>query len=288
MNYKSYAKINLFLDIVSRLKNGYHGIESLFCEIDLYDEIDYEKNHLMKVRVIDESKVLPEENLLKKASDHFIRKLKKIPFGIDFHIKKNIPIGGGLGGGSSNAAAVLKILNNFWETKFTDKTLEKIGSSIGADVPFFIKGGLQQVGGIGDRLKPLNTIGPEIYLLMLMPKISIPTKMAYGLIDRSGLAKNEKRFRLKYSNMIKGFKKSDQNLIISNFYNKFEEVIFSEYDEFLIIKKEIMNSGAKAAFMSGSGSTMFGAFTTKSLLNEGLNRLFQKGYKCRQVMLKFK
>ena len=114
MIYKSYAKLNIFLDVVTRYKNTYHGIKSIFCQISLCDVIDYRPNDLKVVRVFDSKGVLPEDNLLTKAADSFSRFTGRIPRGIDFHIEKNIPMGGGLGGGSSNAAAVLNILNKYW------------------------------------------------------------------------------------------------------------------------------------------------------------------------------
>ncbi len=124
--FYSFAKLNFFLNIAGIYKNSYHRIKSIFCEIDLADTIEYEKNNLTKIRIFDKSNILPEDNLLLKASNRFIENIKKIPFGIDFYIEKKIPIGGGLGGGSSNAAAVLKILNRVWNINFSNRKLEKI------------------------------------------------------------------------------------------------------------------------------------------------------------------
>jgi 4-diphosphocytidyl-2-C-methyl-D-erythritol kinase len=288
MNYSSHAKINIFLDVISIKSNGYHGIRSLFSEVDLCDRIVCEKNDLGLIRIIDQKNILPEDNLLKKASEKFIDHIKELPFGVDFHIEKNIPIGGGMGGGSSNAAAVLKILNEIWGANLSDKTIEKIGSKIGSDVPFFVKGGIQEVYGTGEKLKKIKTDFDGFKMIMIIPTFSVSTKIAYGLIDKAGIAVNQMDNEKKYKNIISGFKHNDHEKIIDNIYNKFEEVIFRENKELGEIKQDVINTKARISFMSGSGSTMIGIYDNTAEMEGGLEQLCKKGYNCRQIMLKFK
>lgn len=277
-SYKSYAKINIFLDVISKLNNGYHNIRSIFTEISLADIIEVKKNELYQLRYIDKKKILPEDNLLKKAGDLFCKYIKSIPSGLDFYLDKNIPIGGGLGGGSSNAALILKLLNNYCDTNFTYNKLQKIGASIGADVPFFIKGGTQQVTGFGQKLKDIKTLPLKLNIALVIPDFSVSTKVAYDLIDEYKQCNDSKINKNKFNNLIKGLKTNDYKLIINNIYNKFELVISKEYPQLKIIQKAIMDSNADAAFMTGSGSTMIGIYDSESKLNNGSNILKNQGY----------
>lgn len=277
--FYSYAKLNFFLNITDIYKNSYHKIKSLFTEIDLCDIIEYEKNSLNKIRVFDKNNLLPEDNLLVSASNKFIESIKKIPFGIDFHIEKRIPIGGGLGGGSSNAASVLKILNRVWHINWGNKKLKKISKKIGADVSFFIEGGIQFVSGIGDITRKINTKNKiDIPILLVIPDIKISTIDAYKMIDESFLVSESYSEKKSLKDLISGFKDCNIELIIKNIYNKFEKVIFNKYREFNKIKKDIMDSGAINSFMSGSGSTMVGIYNNHSLLQKGYEFLKNKGY----------
>ena len=290
MEYKSHAKINLFLDVISRLENGYHEIKSVFSEIDLHDIIVYNKNDTDKIKVTDDKNILPDENLLTKAAKIFIENIESIPFGMDFHVIKNIPIGGGLGGGSSNAAAVLKILNKEWNINFSNEKLEIIASKIGADVPFFIRGGLQEVSGIGEVLQSINVYNFNLNLLMIIPEKGISTKRAYEMIDLAGLARIDNENTMRYDNLVSGLLKSDTGLVTGNIYNKFEEVVFKEYEELVSIKEIFTESGAIVSFMSGSGSSMFGIYDSVSVMESAILRFSvgEKRYNSMPVNLNYK
>ncbi|HOV13171.1 MAG TPA: 4-(cytidine 5'-diphospho)-2-C-methyl-D-erythritol kinase [Spirochaetota bacterium] len=275
----SYGKINLFLDVVDLYKNGYHKINSVFMETKLFDVISFEKNDLGKIRVFDKSNTLPEENLLKKAADKLINLTGKTRFGVDFYIEKKIPIGGGMGGGSSNAASVLKILNSLWELKYSNKNLQNIGKSLGADVPFFINGGIQKVTGIGEILKPLKTPKIDLEILLVLPGISVSTPLAYKLIDSSNLCKKTYENNKKLKNLIEGLIKNNYKMIIENIYNKFETVVFKEYPMLEEIRDNIIKSGADKSFMSGSGSTMVGIYSDREKKDRALKYLNNLNYK---------
>ena len=288
-SYKSYSKINLFLDITSKLKNGYHSINSLFCEVSLNDEIDVKINEIGILRYFDKKNILPENNLLKKAGELFCSQIKKIPFGIDFHIDKNIPMGGGLGGGSSNAAAVLKILNSLWNVKFSNKKLMKMSKFLGADVPFFINGGLQKLNGIGDKIKQIKIKdkGFKLNLLLVFPNSSVSTKDAYELIDRFKLYSKSEFYDEKYNNIIYGFKNSNYPMITENIYNVFEEVVLNQYPEIRKVYLALINTKADKVFMTGSGSTLVGIYSDKEKINNAMNILSKSGHKSKEVSLIF-
>jgi 4-diphosphocytidyl-2-C-methyl-D-erythritol kinase len=283
---KSYAKINLFLDIVDIYKNGYHKINSLICETDLYDEISYRENALGEIRVFDESNVLPKDNILTKAANLFLSTISHNKIGVDFHIVKNIPIGGGMGGGSSNGAAVLKALNKIYETQQKKKKLEKLALKIGSDVPFFIRGGLQKVTGTGNILKKLElNIKPEITIVLTFPNVSVDTSKAYKIIDDYNLAKKEYKNIIKYKNIISGFLSNDFNKIVSNTYNKFESVIFKEYPEIENIYNLIKTTNPLTLFMSGSGSTLVSMFALNEEADKSIDVLYNNGIKAVKTKL---
>lgn len=286
MNHiKSFAKLNLFLNVTGVYKNGYHRIKSLFSLINLYDEIIYERNSLNKIRVLDEKNVLPNDNLLIKASNKLINYAGVIPFGVDFKIIKNIPIGGGLGGGSSNAAAVLKILNKLWHLRLKENQLCKIASTIGADVPFFITGNTKKVFGFGEILKNINNKINNLELILLIPQTKISTIEAYKEIDRLDL-NGENYFEKKsFKNLVKGIETNNYNLIVKNIYNKFEKAIFLSNSNLSKIKEQILSSGADASFMSGSGSTMVGIYNSPQSKDKGINYLKKMGHDIIEIKL---
>lgn len=282
----SYGKINLFLDITGCYKNGYHRIRSLFCETSLSDVLFFERNTVSRVRVFDKLNILPEDNLLKKAADKMEGIIKKIPFGVDFLIEKRIPIGGGMGGGSSNAATVLKVLNRIWNINFSEKKLQEIGKTLGADVPFFIKGGIQKVTGIGEILNPVSISNTNLNILLIIPDVSVSTLLAYRMIDKNNLSctsyENEKRLK----KLILGLRENDYNLITNNIFNKFEVVVFEEYPVLGKIKVDMIKSGADVSFMSGSGSTMVAIYNNRKKLEEGEGFLNRIGYKTIEIKLR--
>ena len=155
-NYTSNAKINLGLQVLNKREDGYHNLHSLFMEIDLADELSFRESSEFKLDLKGAILPLDENNLITKAYRLIRSKAEDVPSEYAIHLKKKIPIGGGLGGGSSNAATVLTTLNQLWELNLTEDELEKMSKSLGADVPFFIRGGIQLIEGIGDMLNPVD------------------------------------------------------------------------------------------------------------------------------------
>ncbi len=274
---KSFGKINLFLDVVGLYKNRYHKIKSLFIQSEIFDLIRVTNNDTNQIRVFTNVDIAPKDNLITKTANLFITSLGRMPFGVDFYLTKNIPIGGGMGGGSSNAATILKILNSIWKARYSHQKLEKIGKLLGADIPFFIRGGVQKVGGIGDILTPLKTKKVNLQMVLVKPTVSVFTQNAYQKIDDSNLSKESYQNNKKFKWLIEGLKEGNYDKIVSNIYNKFELVIFKEYPVLEDTKAQILNSGASVSFMSGSGSTMVGIYDTLQKKEQGMTYLKEVG-----------
>ncbi len=287
MIYKSYAKANIFLDVVTIYKNGYHGIKSIFIETNLYDTIEYSINTGKTIEVVEKENNLPADNLLTKAYSAFYRFSKRPQIGIHIDINKKIPIGGGMGGGSSNAAAVLKILNKENKNEFSNTELIKIAQTIGADVPYFIQSKTQKVFGYGELLSPIKTSMKNLNAVIVIPDNKIPTPDAYRYLDEMNLSYETYTAKKMFKNIIKGIQSNNIPLILNSLYNKFEIPIFKQCPALLHIKNEMLKTGLDAVLMSGSGSTMMGFAINNEKINKSIDILKGKGYKVQAVSFRF-
>ncbi|MFH1250208.1 MAG: 4-(cytidine 5'-diphospho)-2-C-methyl-D-erythritol kinase [bacterium] len=248
---ESNAKVNLCLRITDRLENGYHSISSLFQEIDLHDTLTFSEADVFSLSCNNDKIPCDSRNLCSIA----YQKMKSLaPDSGDWHIQlhKQIPVGAGLGGGSSNAATVLKFLNTHWNIKMSLSELVRIASQIGADVAFYLHGGTQLAEGIGDILTPLNL--PETFtLLLICPPIHISTPWAY---QQFNLTKRKTGY--KFRDLFESCR-----IHWELFENQFESVVFPAYPEIGAIKSRLHQAGAIYAGLSGSGSTVFGTFKNR-------------------------
>lgn len=250
MIYYAPAKINLSLDILKKRKDGYHELKMIMQTVSLYDEISIEKNN--KICIDSNKKNIPlnNKNLAWKAAELFFENTK-IKGGCSIYLKKNIPDGAGLGGGSSDAATVLLALNNIYETNLSNEKLIKISTKIGADVPFFIIKGTCLAEGIGEKLTKIeNNTNP--YILIYKPDFSISTKWAYENVNLN----NKPKYNIE--NIVKNLMKSDYKF--EGIFNYLEYVSISKYPEIETIKNKMKSLGATSSLMSGSGSSVFGIF----------------------------
>ena len=249
----SYAKVNVGLKILNKRPDGYHNISTIFQEIDLYDELIVSKNISGCQFSSNVNWLHNDQNNLCVIAYNHMKDLYDIK-GIDIILTKNISRGSGLGSGSSNAAAVLKSINKIYDLNVSDDDLIEIGSKIGADVPFFIKGGTQIGEGIGEKLIGLKSVIKGRYLIII-PGPTIDTKWAYShsknILDNGSLP-------TKFSDLLS--EKIINLDTIKFFENDFESVVFPTYPEIGAIKKDLFALGAKFASLSGSGSTVFGIF----------------------------
>lgn len=173
----SPAKLNLFLHIVGRLDNGYHQLQSVFQLIDLYDWLEFQLTAQDEIQLFGLESIDTKQNLIFKAAE-YLMPYRKIHLGVHIHIEKNIPMGAGLGGGSSNAATTLLVLNKLWQCGLSIEQLAQIAAKLGADVPFFIYGKNAWAEGIGDRLTPIDL--PQKQFIILKPDCFISTQYLFS------------------------------------------------------------------------------------------------------------
>jgi 4-diphosphocytidyl-2-C-methyl-D-erythritol kinase len=252
MRANAYAKINLTLEIIGKYMNGYHGIVSVFQQISLYDTITAEKTK--EGKVIRFNHDIEEDNTVRKAVLLFEKEIgKEIDVLID--VEKRIPEQAGLGGGSSDAATTLRILNILFNYPLSEEKLQKIGMRIGADVPFFFIGHTALVEGKGEKVQPIAA-NLHYYVLICLPPFGISTKLAYELSDKYRLWDKGKRSH----QIVSAIKRKKP--IEAYLYNHFEKIYEKEesFAKFIDFKKNVENLTNKKFHLSGSGSAIFALF----------------------------
>ena len=261
----AHAKVNLSLDVLGRRRNGYHELSMIMQEISLKDvvtikEIDDNNN---KVEISCSKKEVPtdEKNIVYSAFK-LLSKKYNIDKSISIFIEKNIPISGGLAGGSTDAAAVLKGLNQIWDLGLTKQELMDLGVEIGADVPFCIMGGTALSEGIGEKLTAITPFKDKL-LLLANPDIEVSTEYVYKNLDLKNL-----KDRPDIKKIISYIEQGDTRGLSRNMRNVLESVTIKKYSEIEDIKEKMMNHGALGSLMSGSGATVFGIFDNDETLNE--------------------
>jgi len=248
MKLKSYAKINLTLEILEKLPDNYHKIESIIQEIELHDVLYFKKNK--NITLYSEAEIpLDENNLIWKATEKMME-IYNIP-GLEVIIEKNIPIAAGLGGGSSNAATTLKAINRIYNLKLAKTELEKIAAQIGMDVPFFLHGRTALATNKGERIKPIKRL-PKTQLILIKPYYKISTKEIYQNYKQKN-SSDKTKLMLEHI--------SDLEKVKENLYNSFEDYLIEKYPEIRHIKQILIEKNIPS-LVSGSGPTIFG-FTDK-------------------------
>ena len=255
----SYSKVNIGLKVLSQRDDGYHNIYTIFQELNFGDSIDIEKRDC-GFKIIANVDWIPtnKSNICYKAYTEIKKEFSEVK-GIHIKIDKKIPIGSGLGGGSANAAALLKGIKNIYKLEVTESKLEEIGGEVGADVPFFIRGKTQLGEGIGDKLTQLPKAIIGTYLLVI-PKISIRTEWAYSVIKNRLINQNK---NAKFSSFI-----NEDYSSLQIFENDFEQIVIPAYPEIGAIKSKLLNLGARFASLSGSGSTVYGVYDDEASAKE--------------------
>jgi 4-diphosphocytidyl-2-C-methyl-D-erythritol kinase len=271
LELKANAKINLALAVKYKRDDGYHEVELIFQEIDFHDRIFLSKCDSIKFST--DSPILQDEssNLCVIAANLLVNEYN-LP-GLEINLEKNLPIGAGLGGGSSNAAAVLRGGLKLYGIDYSHDSLVKMATSIGADVPFFLIGGTAYGSGKGEILKSI-TLNSDYFILLVLPEISISTEWAYKNLNLTLTKKNdEHKFR--------GFRFQELDLLEfrSEFYNEFENVVFKQCPDLFLVKSELYDQGAVFASLSGSGSVLYGLFSSRSKVDKAREILSRK-YRC--------
>ncbi len=250
----SFAKINWFLRVVGKREDGYHELCTAFQTVSLFDTISFSDSEEISLTCDDPQIPLSDANLIIKSARALTSRfgLKK---GASIHLEKRIPFPGGLGGGSSNAAITLLGLSCLWNLRVSGAELAEIGSSIGADVPFFLTGGTALGTGSGTQISPSREI-EEKYIAIITPKVQIKTAKAFSELQRSRLTKNGVKSILQICCDDAERLESGQ----LKYFNDFENTIFKSHPEVRMVKKQLLDLGASKALLSGSGASVFGVF----------------------------
>jgi 4-diphosphocytidyl-2-C-methyl-D-erythritol kinase len=256
------AKINIGLRIIEKRTDGFHNLQTIFYPVALCDALEFvlaeeslADDHLMTTGL--PSFCAPEENLVIKA----VKKLRDktgIPF-LKLHLHKAIPAGTGLGGGSSDAANILKSLNRYFNLDLSPEELKEISLSLGSDCPFFMDSIPVYAEGRGEIMTPLEPLPDGFHLLLLKPEINVSTKEAYHDCQPE---KNETDLMEDYKRSINEWR----DLMV----NDFEKSIFPKYPEIAVLKESLYEMGALYSSMTGSGSSVYGIFTDKPEIPEYL------------------
>ena len=249
MNLRAYAKLNIGLRILGKRSDGYHDIETIFHQIDLCDELSFEP--AKTVRLTTSSSGIPPDstNLCVRAAQMF-REHTGHTEGIEIRLIKRIPVGAGLGGGSSDAATVLVALNKIWKTGMVLRELELLASQLGSDVPFFIQGGTAAGTSRGEVLDHFDLNIPY-WILTVTPPIHISTEWAYSHVQLEAIS-NAKPLRT----LVEALMASPDD-IHTHIRNDFEGLVFQKYPEIRRLKEKLDLTGAIFVQLSGSGSSIF-------------------------------
>ena len=268
---KAYAKINLGLDVVRRLENGYHEVRMIMQTVGIHDELMLKRTE-KGITVTTDSGELPtdENNLIYKAAKLMLETYH-IQSGIHIHLKKNIPVAAGMAGGSTDAAATFKGINRLFDLDCTLEELMKLGVKIGADVPYCVMGGTALAEGIGEKLTSLNP-APDCYLLVAKPDIQVSTKYVYEHLDAEGIKKHPD-----IDGMVEAIWEESLQGILDRMGNVLESVTVEKYPIIQKIKDRMRELGALNSLMSGSGPTVFGIFISERQAREAYVQMEKEG-----------
>lgn len=273
MKTKAFGKINLGLWVMKKREDGYHEIRTIFHPVDIFDEVEVNESQLVKIKC--DGGPEGDKNIVIKVLEELSR-YKKTFVGADIYIRKKIPLGAGMGGGSSDAAAVLKALNEIYSLDLKKEELLKIAGYIGSDVPFFIMGETASGRGRGEILDKLNTNFKGDFLIFY-PGFEISTSWAYSEIAR--LQTDDKKDEEKedaFKKAIDFLNAGQHDEFMDIIENDFERVIFEYYPFFNKIKERLIEKGARKVMLAGSGSGLWAYFNERveEEINFGFGKVF--------------
>ncbi len=255
---RAYAKINIGLDVLRRRADGYHEVKMIMQTVDIYDELVLERRKQPGIELRMDNSELPSggDNLICRAADLLFRE-KEITGGVNISLTKRIPIAAGMAGGSADAAAALRGLNELFDMGYSLKELQALGVGLGADIPYCLAGGTMLSEGIGEILTPLPA-PPAAHLVIAKPDINVSTAFVYGNLHADRLA-----WHPDIDGMIVALQKGDLDGITDRLGNVLETVTVKAHPVIEQIRELLRKQGAENALMSGSGPTVFGIFKEK-------------------------
>lgn len=280
----SFAKINLYLEVLGKRSDGYHDICTVFQSVSLCDKLTFEAADALRMTCDDPGIPVDVSNLILKAAVA-IKERKKIGPGAAIHLEKRIPSPGGLGGGSSNAAVALIGLCRLWNIHLVLDELHEIASNLGADVPFFLHGGTAIGTGRGTEITAVPDFAEE-NILIVTPDIAVSTREAFAGIEQTPTSADGQPNLTRDSteSILNNCRFAAESLDLTKaaLKNDFEATVFAAYPEILCVKQSLLDLGARRAMLSGSGASVFGIFdkeetrqATQKALEKNLNwRMF--------------
>ena len=271
---RSYAKVNLTLDVLGRRGDGYHELITIMQTLDLHDTLCLTMIEEDCVRINSTRSDLNNGNNLALRAAEAVRQHLGIKQGLAIELQKQVPVAGGLGGGSSNAAAVLLALQQWWQLPLSPTEMQGIAASLGSDVPFFLTGGLAQCTGRGERITPLAPCWPNQmrWLLLLKPAIDISTATVFRDLVADDYSDGEP------SRLLLAALHSGSNFQLDYLHNSLERGVLERYPTVAQAREDLQRAGAPCVRLSGSGPTLFAPFTTLTHAALAQQHLQNQGY----------
>ena len=273
---RSGCKINLLLNVLRRRKDGFHELETVIQPLPLFDELSAKFADQPGIELLCDHREVPigANNLICRAANAFQNASGRND-GLRIHLKKNIPVAAGLGGGSGNAAAALLILNHLYDNALSAERLSETASQLGSDVPFFLKNSPALAFGRGEKVQPLPPfkIFEDACVILVNPGFGVTTSWAYQKLQLDESMRNSAP--VSAEELIQSLQACDWEASMKGIFNSLERPVFKKYPVLEIIRLELLNSGASGALLSGSGATVFGIIRNK-----------ETGEKVRQRFLK--
>lgn len=267
--FEARAKLNLSLDVLGKRDDGYHEMKMVMQSVSLCDEVELDLRPDVEIRLKSNLRYLPgdERNIAVRAAKLFFDEFGITDTGVDISLKKRVPVCAGLGGGSSDAAAVLRGLADLTGIRPAGDELERLGAKLGSDVPFCVYGGTRLALGRGDELENLSPL-PDCRIVICKPAFSISTPELFKLLD-------VKNLRCHPDTAVIIGMLSEKNLVevARRMYNVFEDILPRQYGEVSVIKSRLLDCGALGVVMSGTGSAVFGLFETENAAKRAFDEL---------------
>ena len=271
---RAYAKINLTLDVLGRRSNGYHDLATVMQTVDLHDTICLSTTDDNQVQIACTIPELSNDNNLAARAVHLVRQHINSRQGVLIELHKCIPIAAGLGGGSSDAAAVLLALQRWWQLQLSPTDLLEMASSLGSDVPFFITGGLALCEGRGERVTALSSNWPRTmsWLLLLKPAISVSTATVFRNLPASDYTDGL------HSRAVCAALLAGKVPELEDLHNSFERSVLETYPEVALSRESLLKAGASIVRLSGTGPTLFAPFSDLTEAQRVQKQLQMQGY----------
>ena len=272
---EAYAKVNLFLDVIRKREDGYHDIGTLFQTIDLHDTLEarIRRDGVLALECDRPATERPEQDLVYRAAAALRDRARSAgaegadALGADLRLTKRLPSGAGLGGGSADAAAALRLLNRAWGLGFGSAELEETGAALGADVPFLVRGGTALASGIGDRLERGVPAPADCAILVATPLASVPTAKAYAGVAPAGAGR--------WNDFSALWRKGGLSAAMTGhlLYNAFEKGVCAQYPEIAEMRAELAETGPLGTLLSGSGASLFALYPDEEAARRALEGL---------------